>query len=86
MSPDEIKKAIARAGTSQAAIAEYLGKHVHSVNAVVNGHMRSTLIEAELEKIIGHPPFGPKKKGGRPKTVWTGEVDPAHAPSTKDDK
>lgn len=81
MNAIEIKKAISRAGTSQSAIATYLGKHVQSVNAVVNGRMRSASIEAELTKIVGHPVFGPKKKGGRPKTVWNGEVESTTTPS-----
>ena len=77
MSPADIKSAIAKAGTSQAAIADFLDVTVQSVNAVVNGRMRSPRIEAELEKIIGPGAFAPyeKKKGGRKKTVWTGAIN-----------
>ena len=76
MSPAEIKSAIAKAGTSQAAIAGFLGVTVQTVNAVVNGRMRSPRVEAELAKIVGPDVFKPyeKKKGGRPKTVWTGQL------------
>lgn len=70
----EIRAAIARAGTSQTAIAEYLGVTPASVSRVVNGTMRSQRIEAELAKVVGHPLFAPAGRPGRKKTVWTGQV------------
>jgi transcriptional regulator with XRE-family HTH domain len=69
-----INEAIQRAGTSQAAIAEYLGVSTSSVHQVVNGKCRSARIEAELAKIVGRLPFGPPGKPGRKKTVWKGQV------------
>lgn len=76
MNPEAIKSAIEKAGTSQAAIARFLGVTVQSVNAVVNGRMRSPRIEKELAKIVGPDVFKPyeKKKCGKPKTVWTGQL------------
>lgn len=72
MSPNEIKAAIALAGSTQTALAAYLGVSMQSVSRVINGRLRSTRIEAELAKIIGKPPFGALPKRGRPKSSWNG--------------
>lgn len=77
MNPSDIKAKIAQAGTSQAAIAAYLGVSAASVGRVIRGDLRSQRIEAELSKIVGQPLFpDTPKKPGRPKLVWTGEVIP----------
>lgn len=77
MNPSDIKAKIAQAGTSQAAIATYLGVSPASVGRVIRGNLRSKRIEAELSKIVGQPIFpDTPKKPGRPKLVWTGEVIP----------
>ncbi|WP_161499705.1 helix-turn-helix domain-containing protein [Limnohabitans sp. TS-CS-82] len=73
MTPNEIKAAILRAGTNQAAIASYLDVTVQSVWRVVNGTMRSARIEAELEKITGCPIHASVSRRGRKKAVWSGE-------------
>jgi len=76
MNPNCIKSKIAAAGTSQAAIANYLGVKPGSVAKVVRGHMRSERIEAELSKIVGQTIFpGPRRKPGRPKSVWNGQIE-----------
>jgi len=81
MNPSDIKAKIAQAGTSQAAIATYLGVSAGSVARVIRGNLRSQRIEAELSKIVGQPLFpGTPKKAGRPKSVWTGEVVQPPAP------
>lgn len=72
MKPQDTKAAIAKAGTSQTAIARHLNVSLHSVNRVINGTMRSTRIEAELEKITGKPLHPAKPVQGRKRTVWTG--------------
>lgn len=74
MTPNEIKAAIQRAGTSQAAIAEYLGLNASTVMRVVNKKGRSARVEAELKKICGKDVFDKPAKIGRPKSVWTGSV------------
>lgn len=74
MNPLDIKAKIAQAGTSQAAIATYLGVSPASVGRVIRGNLRSKRIEAELSKIVGQPISPAPKKPGRPKSVWTGEV------------
>jgi lambda repressor-like predicted transcriptional regulator len=74
MKPQDTKAAIARAGTSQAAIAEHLGVSPHSISRVINGTMRSKRIEAELQKITGKPLHPTPSVRGRRKTVWTGQV------------
>ena len=75
MSPQDIKAKIAQAGTSQAAIAAYLGVRSASIGRVIRGEMRSKRIETELAKIVGKPiDVRPPKRPGRPKTVWTGKV------------
>lgn len=73
MKPQDIKAAIARAGTSQTAIAVHLGVRLNSVSRVINGTMRSTKIEAELQKITGKPLHAAPPVRGRRKTVWTGQ-------------
>ena len=65
--------AIASAGTSQAAIAEFLGVSTTTVNKVIHGQSRSRRVEAELEKITGTS-LKPAAAPGRRKTVWTGRV------------
>lgn len=72
MKPEDIKAAIALAGTSQSAIARHLGVSVNSVSRVVTGAMRSARIEAELEKVTGKPLHPAKPVRGRRKTVWSG--------------
>jgi predicted XRE-type DNA-binding protein len=74
MNPVDIKAAIARAGTSQAAIALYLGVSTTAVCKVVNGTARSARVEKEIEKIAGKGAFGAKRPAHRTKTVWTGQV------------
>jgi DNA-binding transcriptional regulator YiaG len=76
MKSSEIKTAIANAGTSQAAIAAYLGISTTLVSQVIGGKSRSARVEAELIKICGRNPFPPKRSAHRAKTVWTGKVLP----------
>lgn len=71
---NEIKTAIDRAGTSQAAIAEYLKITPTCVGRVIAGTMRSKRVEDELEKLIGKKIFGESKESGRPKTTYKGEA------------
>lgn len=73
MKPQDTKAAIAKAGTSQTAIADYLGVSINSVSRVINGTMRSKRIEAELQKITGKPLHDKPSVRGRRKTVWTGQ-------------
>jgi predicted XRE-type DNA-binding protein len=77
MKTTDIKAAIARAGTSQAAIASYLGVSTTLVSQVVRGASRSARVEAEIAKICGRNPFPPSRAAHRVKTVWTGKVLPA---------
>lgn len=74
MEPEDIKAAIAKAGTSQSGIAEYLGLTTGVVCAVVNKKTRSPRVERELEKITGKPIYDQPAKRGRKKLVWTGRV------------
>lgn len=74
VNPQDIKAAIAKAGTSQTAIAAHLGVSITSVYRVINGTLRSTRIENELQKITGKPLHATPAKRGRRKTVWTGAV------------
>ena len=74
MNATDIKTAIARAGTSQSAIAEYLDVSATTVSGVVNGKTRSARVEAELAKIIGKPPFGLPARKGPAKTTWNGKA------------
>lgn len=74
MEANAIKAAIERAGTSQSAIAAYLGVTPGTVNRVVRKVSRSQRIEAELEKITGEPIFDEPIRKGRRKSVWTGKV------------
>ena len=74
MTPTAIKAAISSAGTSQAAIAQYLGVSATTVSKVVSGKMRSRRIEAELQKITGTPIHPAPAKRGRKKTSWDGRV------------
>lgn len=74
MEPIDIKTAIARAGTSQAAIAAYLGVTTSVVGRVVNKMSRSAHVERELEKITGRPIFDEPSKRGRKRAVWNGGV------------
>ncbi len=74
MTPNDIKAAIARAGTSQAAIAEHMKISKGSVWRVVNGTLRSTRIEAELQKLTGKPLHAAKPVKGRQKSVWNGRA------------
>lgn len=71
--PQDIKAAIAKAGTSQTAIARHLGVRMNSVSRVINGTLRSQRIEAELQKITGKPLHDTPSVRGRRKTVWTGQ-------------
>lgn len=72
MNRTDIKAAIERAGTSQAAIAEYLKVTPACVGRVIAGTMRSKRVEAELEQLIGKPIFGKARKPGRTKTTYQG--------------
>lgn len=74
MNPIDIQIAIMRAGTSQKAIADYLGVSPTAIGRVIKGTMRSAPIEKEIEKIVGKKFFPPKRKPGRAKTVWNGRV------------
>jgi predicted XRE-type DNA-binding protein len=74
MNPSDIKAAIDRAGTSQTAIAEYLGIKTTAVNRVVQGKARSARVEAELLKICGKAVYATPSKAGRTKTTWNGAV------------
>lgn len=74
MTPQEIKAQIALAGTTQSAIARHLGMNVSFFGRVIAGTARSARAEAALERITGKPiNTAPRKKGGRTKTVWTGQ-------------
>lgn len=75
MKPEDIKACIARAGTSQAALAAHLGCSPNSVSRVINGAMRSKRIEAELRKLTGRPIHATPSKRGRKKTVWSGTAN-----------
>jgi predicted XRE-type DNA-binding protein len=77
LEPNQIKEAILRAGTSQSAIATYLGVHVSVVNGVVLKKTRNKRIEKELEKITGAPIHDTPVKRGPRKTVWTGQIKAA---------
>jgi predicted transcriptional regulator len=74
MNPTDIKAAIDRAGTSQTAIAEYLGITTTAVSRVVTGKARSARVEAELLKICGKAIYATAIKTGRVKTTWNGAV------------
>ena len=74
MKPEDIRAAIARAGTIQAAIAEYLDVRPQTVSRVINGQSRSARIEDELAKITGKPIHASRNKPGRRKSVWNGAV------------
>jgi ribosome-binding protein aMBF1 (putative translation factor) len=74
MNKVDIKAAIDRAGTSQAAIAKYLKITPACVGRVMAGTMRSKRVEDELEKLIGKKIFGESKKAGRTKTTYKGEA------------
>jgi hypothetical protein len=73
MKPQDTKAAIAKADTTQVAIARHLDVSVTSVSRVINGTLRSTRIEAELQKITGKPLHTTPSVRGRRKTVWTGQ-------------
>ena len=77
MEPKDIKAAILLAGTSQSAIADYLGIHVSVVNGVVLKKTRNQRVETELQKITGKPVYDTPVKRGPRKTVWTGKVQVA---------
>jgi predicted transcriptional regulator len=72
MNRADIKAAIERAGTSQAAIAKYLEVTPACVGRVIAGTMRSKKVEHELEQLIGKPIFGKTRKPGRVKTTYKG--------------
>lgn len=73
MTSNEIKAALALNGTTQSAIARKLGVSITSVARVIAKEMRSSRIEAELEKVTGRPTNPePRKPGGRKKSSWTG--------------
>jgi lambda repressor-like predicted transcriptional regulator len=74
MKPEEIKAAIALAGTSQSALATHLGVTPQSVGRVISKTMRSARIERELEKITGKPIHDQRNKPGRPRAVWNGRL------------
>ena len=71
--PQDIKAAIAKAGTSQKAIADHLDVSVSALHRVIHGTMRSKKIEAELQKITGKPLHDTPPVRVRRKTVWTGQ-------------
>lgn len=74
MNANDIKAAIVRSGTSQRAIAKYLGVSAQSVWRVIHGGFRSQRIEAELEKITGCPVREARKpRHTRATTVWDGK-------------
>jgi lambda repressor-like predicted transcriptional regulator len=77
MEPKDIKAAISKAGTSQSAIAAYLGVHVSVVNGVVLKKTRNQRVEAELLKITSKPLYDTPVKRGPRKTVWNGRVQVA---------
>jgi ribosome-binding protein aMBF1 (putative translation factor) len=80
MTPEDIKAAISRNGTSQAAIAEYLKVTPSVVGRVVSGKARSQRVEAEIEKAVGRKNiFGPRGKPGPIKTTWNGKARVAAA-------
>jgi len=79
MTPEEIKAAIARAGTTQTAIASHLDVRVQSIGRVIKGTMRSAKIEAELAKLTGKPLHASQAKPGRPKSTWNGQHTEASA-------
>lgn len=74
MEPKDIKAAILDAGTSQSAIARYLGIHVSVVNGVVLKKTRNQRVEAQLQAITGKPVYDTPVQRGPRKTVWTGQV------------
>lgn len=74
MEPEDIKAAIAKAGTSQSGIAAYLGVTTGVVSAVVNKKMRSARVERELEKITKKPIYSNPAKRGRKRLAWSGQV------------
>lgn len=73
MKPQDIRAKIVQAGTTQTAIAAYLGVTAGCISQVISGKLRSQRIEAELSKICGQP-VNPKPRGktGRTKSVWNG--------------
>lgn len=75
MTPEQIKSAIGGARTSQRAIADFLGVSPGFVGRVIAGHARSQRVEHELEKIVGHKIFPPRRKPGPKPTTWTGRVE-----------
>jgi DNA transposition AAA+ family ATPase len=70
MNAIEIRKAILMAGTTQAALARHLGVGATTVNRVISGKGRCAAVEAEIEKLLGRKIFGPRRKPGRPASVW----------------
>jgi len=75
MEPADIKAAIEKAGTNQAAIARYLGMTTGHIAQVVNKKVRSARVEAELQKITGRPVYdAPANKRGRTMGVWDGRI------------
>lgn len=74
MTPNDIKAAIAKAGTTQTAIAHHLNVRPKSVGQVIAGKLRSTKIEAELAKVTGKPIHAKPPQRGRPRTSWSGDV------------
>lgn len=80
MTPQEIKAQIALAGTTQAAIARHLGVNPSFLNCVIAGKSRSARVEAALAQITGKPIHPvPSKKGGRTKSVWSGQAQGVQA-------
>lgn len=74
MNVTDIKAGIAKAGTSQKAIADYLGICSTAVGHVIRGTARSARVEAEIAKIMGEPMYPTFAKRGPKKTKWNGEV------------
>ncbi len=74
MTPNDIKAALAQAGTTQTAIAHHLNVLPKSVGQVIAGKLRSARIEAELAKLTGKPIHANPAKRGRPRTSWSGDV------------
>jgi DNA-binding Lrp family transcriptional regulator len=74
MNSIDIRADIARAGTSQAAIARFLGISPEAVSRVVLKRARSLRVETEIEKVVGYPLYPTPPKKGRRRTEWNGAV------------
>ena len=72
MKPNDIKAAIQRAGTTQVAIAQYLGVSPSTMNQVISGRTRSARVEAEINKICGKAVFAAPRPAHRPRSSYNG--------------